>query len=126
MHACPARLQKKRVVKINGKRMMRDTTEAQLRWRVYKQPVSVVVEANRAFKRYSEGVFTGPCGTRLNHAVLVVGYGTTANGVNYWIVKNSWGKGWGENGYIRMKRNVGTKAGLCGIYKTPMYPIKNK
>ncbi|CAD6216875.1 unnamed protein product [Miscanthus lutarioriparius] len=117
---------KKPVVKINGKRMMRDTTEAQLRWRVYKQPVSVVVEANRAFKRYSEGVFTGPCGTRLNHAVLVVGYGTTANGVNYWIVKNSWGKGWGENGYIRMKRNVGTKAGLCGIYKKPMYPIKNK
>lgn len=74
---------------------------------------------------YSKGVFTGPCGTRLNHAALVVGYGTTANGVDYWIVKNSWGKDWGENGYIRMmKRNVGTKAGLCGIYKMPMYPIK--
>ncbi|CAD6216880.1 unnamed protein product [Miscanthus lutarioriparius] len=117
---------RKPVVKINGKRMMRDTTEAQLLCRVYKQPVLVAIEANRAFSRYSKGVFTGPCGTRLNHAVLVVGYGTTANGVDYWIVKNSWGKGWGENGYIRMKRNVGTKAGLCGIYKTPMYPIKNK
>jgi hypothetical protein len=70
VRACPARLQRKPVVKINGKRMMRDTTEAELLCRVY-----------------SKGVFTGPCGTRLNHALLVVGYGTTANGVDYWIVK---------------------------------------
>ncbi|KAG0524398.1 hypothetical protein BDA96_07G207600 [Sorghum bicolor] len=116
----------KPVVKINSKRMMRNTNEAELLMRVSKQPVSVVVEASQAFSRYSKGVFTGPCGTNLNHAVLVVGYGTTSNGINYWIVKNSWGKGWGENGYIRMKRNVGTKAGLCGIYRMPMYPIKNK
>lgn len=74
MHACPARLQRKPVVKINGKRMMRDTTEAELLCRVYKQPVSVVIEANRAFSSYRKGVFTGPCGTRLNHAVLVRNY----------------------------------------------------
>ena len=93
---------------------------------MYKQPVSVVVEANRAFKRYSKGVFSGPCGTRLNHAVVVVGYGTTKEGIDYWIVKNSWGKSWGENGYIRMKRHVGTKADLCGIYIKLMYPIKKQ
>ncbi|OQU90369.1 hypothetical protein SORBI_3002G397001, partial [Sorghum bicolor] len=97
-----------------------------LRWRVYKQPVSVVVEANHAFKGYRKGVFLGPCGTRLNHAVVVVGYGTTKEGIDYSIVKNSWGKNWGENGYIRMKRHVGTKADLCGIYIKLMYPIKKQ
>ncbi|EER97645.1 ervatamin-B [Sorghum bicolor] len=116
---------RKHVVKIDGKRMMRDTTEAKLKCRVYKQPVAILIEANHAFSRYSKGVFTGPCGTRLNHVVVVVGYGTTANGIDYWIVKNSWGKGWGENGYIRMKRHVRSKAGLCGMYMRPMYPIKN-
>ena len=45
-----------------------------------------------------------------NHAVVVVGYGTEANG-DYWIVKNSWGNNWGEKGFIRVKRGVK----MCGI-----------
>lgn len=41
------------------------------------------------------------CGTALNHAVAVTGYGTE-NGVNYFTIRNSWGPNWGDNGYIKL------------------------
>ncbi|XP_019175196.1 PREDICTED: low-temperature-induced cysteine proteinase-like [Ipomoea nil] len=88
------------------------------------QPISVAIEAaGMAFQFYESGVFTGMCGTNLDHGVTVVGYGTE-NGLDYWIVKNSWGSHWGEKGYVRMHRNVNTEAGLCGIAIEPSYPIK--
>ena len=49
-------------------------------------------------------------GQKMNHAVLVVGYGTE-NGRDYWLVKNSWGPGWGANGFIKMRRGTNE----CGI-----------
>ncbi|WOL17928.1 hypothetical protein Cni_G26721 [Canna indica] len=92
---------------------------------VANQPVSVAIEAaGMAFQFYSEGVFTGACGTSLDHGVAIVGYGTTQNGIKYWIVKNSWGSSWGEDGYIRMKRGVAAKHGICGIAMEASYPIK--
>lgn len=53
-----------------------------------------------------------------SHAVLVVGYGSE-NGTDYWIMKNSWGTNWGEEGYFRMIR---VSENICGIYSHPMYP----
>lgn len=69
-----------------------------------KGPVSVVVDANPIF-HYSGGIFDGAC-SKITHAVIAVGYGLDPNGIEYWIVRNSWAATWGENGYIRIKRNL--------------------
>ncbi|XP_022996765.1 vignain-like [Cucurbita maxima] len=71
-----------------------------------------------------QGVFDGYCGTELNHGVVAIGYGTTEEGTDYWMVRNSWGVGWGEEGYVRMKRGVEKAEGLCGIVMEASYPIK--
>jgi len=83
-------------------------------------PISVAIEADQyGFQSYSSGVFSGACGKSLDHGVLLVGYGTdTGTGQNYWLVKNSWGTSWGEQGYIRMIRDIDE----CGIGDMPSYP----
>lgn len=99
--------------------------EAALRAAVFKQPVSVAIEADRsAFQLYKGGVFTSvTCGTQLDHGVLLVGYGTDAeSGLDYWKVKNSWGSSWGEEGYIRLQRGKD----LCGIALQASYPTGAK
>jgi len=80
-------------------------------------PVSIAVDATK-FQTYGSGVLTGNCGTSLDHGVLVVGYGT-ADGTDYWKVKNSWGSSWGEEGYIRLSR----EGDMCGILDDASYPI---
>jgi hypothetical protein len=69
-------------------------------------PISIALDASGGFQSYKSGVFNGPCGTQLNHAVLAVGYNAQS-----WIVKNSWGTGWGSGGYIYMARGKI----LCGL-----------
>ncbi|PIA27153.1 hypothetical protein AQUCO_08300089v1 [Aquilegia coerulea] len=114
-----------RVVAIDGYEDVPANDEKALQKAVAHQPVSVAIEAGgRAFQLYKSGVFTGRCGTELDHGVVAVGYGTD-NGVDYWIVRNSWGDSWGEKGYIRLERNVATtKTGKCGIAMQASYPTK--
>lgn len=88
---------------------------------VAQQPVSIAIQANQAaFQSYAGGVLTGRCGTRLDHGVLLVGYGTSADGVDYWKIKNSWGAGWGMDGYILIERST---ADLCGVLDAASYPV---
>ncbi|KAK7310834.1 hypothetical protein RJT34_08588 [Clitoria ternatea] len=114
-----------KVVVIEGYEDVPDSDELALKKAVANQPVSVAIEAaGREFQLYVSGIFTGRCGTNLDHGVTAVGYGTE-NGIDYWIVRNSWGESWGEKGYIRMERNIATsKEGKCGIATDASYPIK--
>ncbi|CAN6482417.1 unnamed protein product [Victoria cruziana] len=114
-----------RVVTIDDYEDVPENDESALMKAVANQPVSVAIEAGgRTFQLYDSGIFTGTCGTELDHGVAAVGYGTE-NGVDYWIVKNSWGYSWGEKGYIRMQRNVpAAPTGKCGIAMEASYPIK--
>ncbi|KAF3337239.1 KDEL-tailed cysteine endopeptidase CEP1 [Carex littledalei] len=114
------------VVVIDGHENVPVKSEVDLMKAAANQPVSVAMDASsQAFQFYSEGVFTGDCKTELNHGVAVVGYGVDEDesGTKYWIVKNSWGADWGEQGYIRMQRDVQAKEGLCGIAMEASYPI---
>ena len=88
-------------------------------------PVSVAIEADqRIFQSYSSGVITSEtCGTNLDHGVLIVGYGTE-NGVDYWLVKNSWSADWGDQGYVKIGRSDSeSDPGICGIAMQPSFPI---
>ena len=91
---------------------------------VSQQPVAVAIEADTMyFQSYSSGVLdSAKCGTKLDHGVLVVGYGEES-GIKYWLVKNSWGTSWGENGYVKIARSESTNdAGVCGIAMEPSFP----
>ncbi|XP_050204528.1 low-temperature-induced cysteine proteinase [Mercurialis annua] len=115
---------KRRVVTIDGYTDVPRENENALMKAVANQPVSVgICGSERAFQLYSKGIFTGPCATSLDHAVLIVGYGSE-NGVDYWIAKNSWGTRWGMNGFIYMLRNKGGSQGLCGINMLASFPVK--
>ncbi|CAO1343860.1 unnamed protein product [Diamesa hyperborea] len=86
-----------------------------------KGPIAVAINVGHSFQSYHSGVYyERACNpNQLNHAVLVVGYGSEG-GKDYWLVKNSWGGGWGQDGYIKMARNKGNN---CGIVSAASFPL---
>lgn len=91
---------------------------------VIKTPISIAINANTPlFRFYSDGVVEDSDGIRdqLNHAVLLVGYSFDEKGL-YWIIQNSWGKDWGDNGFIRVRGKEGSGVLSCQLYG--VYPTK--
>lgn len=120
---CDAKKSASIAASIRGYEDVPANNEAALLTAVSQQPVSVAIDGgDYPFQLYSGGVFTGDCGTELDHAVTAIGYGTTSDGTKYWLLKNSWGTTWGENGYMRIERDVAAKEGTCGLAMEPSYP----
>jgi C1A family cysteine protease len=120
---CSTSAASKRAASIGGYEDVPHDNEAALMLAVAHQPVSVAVNGGaQVFQFYDGGVLHGDCGTDLNHGITAVGYGTTSDGTKYWLMKNSWGKSWGEGGYVRIRRgNRGE--GVCGLAKQSSFPV---
>jgi len=106
---------------ITGYKNVPTGNEAQLVTFVNKQPVSVAIDASHnSFQLYKTGIYYEPAcsSSNLDHGVLAIGYGTDATG-DYWLVKNSWGLGWGQQGYIQMARNRNNNCGIATMASVP-------
>lgn len=95
-----------------------------------KTVVTIAIEADQSsFQLYKSGVFTGSCGTNLDHAVALVGYGIM-NGLEYYILRNSWGTSWGSSGYMYIGKGNDPSGkpynggkGQCGLLMEASYPV---
>ncbi|CAG9310374.1 unnamed protein product [Blepharisma stoltei] len=118
---CQKKKIKKPYVKISDFNYVSPNDAESLLNAVAQQPISVMVDADpKIWQFYHSGILTEDCGTGLNHAVVIVGYNNT-DATPYWIVRNSWGNWWGEEGYIRIANVAGS--GICGINMLPTFPI---
>lgn len=102
-----------------------DSNDQAMMAAVAQQPVSIAIEADQKdFQFYKSGVLTSDCGTTLDHGVLVIGYGTEEY-EEYYLVKNSWGTSWGDEGYIKLGRGpqYNDGQGQCGMLLQASYPV---
>lgn len=112
------------ITTVNGFEMISDGDELKLAEAIATVgPIAVAIDSNHtSFQHYAGGIYYEPeCSSELfTHMVLAVGYGTDENGLDYYIMKNSWNDGWGLNGYIKMIRNNNNN---CGVASRASFPI---
>jgi C1A family cysteine protease len=101
-------------LKVANWTMLATQDEVEMKEFLYSNgPLAIAINAD-PFQYYTGGIIDedewscDPEG--LNHGVVLVGYGSE-DGVDYWIIRNSWGDYWGEDGYVRVARGKGT----CGV-----------
>jgi len=88
------------VAKVAGHQDLPSNEGQMASWVAQNGPLSIALDA-MSWQSYSGGIMSNCVGSQLDHGVLIIGYDTTFS-TPYWIVKNSWGTMWGENGYIRL------------------------
>ena len=112
------------VVKTTGIANVQAQSVPALKAAIEKGPTSVTVEADTSvFQGYKSGILnSAACGTNLDHAITAVGWGTSGT-QDYYIVRNSWGTGWGQSGYINIAAVAGK--GICGIQQVSVWPNTN-
>lgn len=89
-----------------------------------KGPVSVGVAAADEFLYYSGGIYTGPCSSAINHALVAIGYGyDDETEQEYTILRNSWDTTWGESGYMRIAMGEEAVGGTCKLFEWAVWPI---
>jgi len=111
-------------VKISGYNYcLGNCTESYVYSLLQSGPVLVGIDGeNQNFRNYKSGIYSLPCNS-MNHAVILVGYGfDDATKKNYWVIRNSWGMDWGENGYTRIERNVNNN-NSCFVTYSAFSPI---
>lgn len=110
------------LVSANGFSFVPQNNPKQMQAALNLGPIAVGIDASSPyFQQYVSGVLTDAvsCGTNLDHAVTVVGYNGQSD-PPYFIVRNSWGASWGDNGYVYIAIQDGD--GVCGINMEPSYP----
>ncbi|CAH8458914.1 unnamed protein product [Heterobilharzia americana] len=111
------------VVQSIGFKFHRHGYETILKWALYNEgPYVISMNIDENFLSYKSGIYQSETCTHynLNQSMLLVGYGYDNDGVDYWILQNSWGKQWGEQGYVKVRRN---NWNMCGIASMAFRPI---
>ncbi|XP_020268121.1 zingipain-2-like [Asparagus officinalis] len=91
---------------------------------VSKHPVGCVIKITDDFLNLEKGTIYMGSNRHIqgSHAMVIVGYGED-NGINYWIVMNSWGEEWGDEGYCRICRDSSLPPGEKSILTRFSYPV---
>ncbi|KAK9714558.1 hypothetical protein RND81_06G103000 [Saponaria officinalis] len=105
----------------NYKYLLQPNDFTALKQALNQQPIAISIDSSSFdFEHYGGGIFDGQL--RMNyvdHDLLLIGYGIDENGVNYWLLKNSWGENWGEDGYMRLLMDVNQ----CPIAPNAFIPV---
>lgn len=91
-------------------------------------PLAVAIATPKCFDSYAGGILMmkdcecyPTSESPIDHAVTLIGYGTSEDGIDYWLVQNSWGANWGQHGYVMLQRGI-PGLGMCGILSNPAFP----